>query len=188
MICGPSQLWLCDCQQCICIYNLWILYSPISSCFSTKWSLSCPLILHPDCRSKQSVCVCVWGSLHGHMFVWIPWSAAPPPQTHNCWSYQLGPLISVISLAVGNKGLICADGLQPTRPLGPFTFTDKFVSSLIIHINHVAQRGIQLFAVALRPVISIGGKGVCGKTDRETTYTHTHWDAEWPFNGHAKYF
>lgn len=33
--------------------------------------------------------------------------AAPPPaQVHNCWTYQLGPLISVISLAVGNKGLI----------------------------------------------------------------------------------
>lgn len=34
-------------------------------------------------------------------------SAAPPPtQVHNSWTYQLGPLISVISLAVGNKGLI----------------------------------------------------------------------------------
>lgn len=54
----------------------------------------------------------------------------------HCWTYQLGPLISVISLTVGNKGLIGADGLQPTRPLGPFTFPDKFVSSLIGHINH----------------------------------------------------
>lgn len=34
-------------------------------------------------------------------------AAAPPQiQVHNCWAYQLGPLISVISLAVGNRGLI----------------------------------------------------------------------------------
>lgn len=51
----------------------------------------------------------------------ITGSVLCPMQVHNCWAYQLGPLISVISLAVGNSGLIWADGLQPTRPLRPFT-------------------------------------------------------------------
>lgn len=68
-------------------------------------------------------CACVF---HTCVFVRVcglPGSAAPPPiQVDNCCRYQLVPLISVISLAVGNKGLIGADGLQPARPLSPFTF------------------------------------------------------------------
>lgn len=109
--------------------------------------------LHTACV----VCVCMGGYLQ----VQLP----PPIQIRYCWSYQLGPLISVISLAVGSKGLIGADGLQSTRPLGPFTFRNKFVSLLIGHINHFGPNSaIPLFAVALRLVISIGANGGCGKT------------------------
>lgn len=37
------------------------------------------------------------------------------------------PLISLISLAMGNKGLIVADGLRFARPGRPFTLADTFV-------------------------------------------------------------
>lgn len=101
--------------------------SHIIWCYPDSWGDRQP-------KEARGVHICC---LYICVHVWIPWSAAPPStQVHNCWSYQLGPLISVISLAEGNKGLIWADGLQPTRPLGPFTFCDNFVSLLIGHINH----------------------------------------------------
>lgn len=112
-----QNMGLCNSQQFICVGNI---HSSI-----------CPLAFEPN---KALYFLLFYILTLGKWCVQLP----PPVQTHDCWTYQLGPLISVISLAAGNKGLICADGLQPTRPLGPFTFADKFVSWLIGRINHAA--------------------------------------------------